>query len=97
MPQRLLSALKSVPNVDTLVRLVGGEGLPIMVCQDEQFDDTVVDFSEGETVTLTQEDEHGVTHTVILSAKVISQISPFMLLWKSRYIPNFEAPQLKVS
>jgi hypothetical protein len=81
-----------VSTLAELVNKVGGNDLPIVVCQDEHFDDTVLDFSDGETVTLTQTDEDGKTHTIVLSAKIVDDLAPYLLLWKSKLNP--ETPKL---
>lgn len=67
--------------------MLGAEDLPIVVCQDPDFDETVVDFTDCETVTMTQKDERGTVHTIILSAKIMDQYAPYMLLWKSQNEP----------
>lgn len=66
------------------IRPLNGEQL--LVCQDEDFDETVADFSDPEAVTLTQTDEYGVTHTIILSAQIITKMHPLMSLWKTQNI-----------
>lgn len=89
-----LARAKTVPNLAALVDLIGAQDLPIIVCEDHHYDATTVDFTEAETVTMTQQDEHGVVHTLILSAKIIDQIAPYMLLWKSKNLPP--PPQLSL-
>lgn len=54
---------------------------PVVTCHDPDYDETVIDFSDPEFITTTQTDEHGVTHTVIVSAKMISQLQPHILKW----------------
>lgn len=53
-----------------------------MPCHDPDFDETVVDFSDVEYVTITQIDEHGKTHTVVLSPAMVEQTQDQMRLWK---------------
>lgn len=58
------------------------EPFQIVDCHDPNCDPTVVDFTDPECITLTQVDEHGDTHTIVLSHLLIKQIWPNFLAWK---------------
>lgn len=49
---------------------------------DPEYDDATLDFSEDGQVTITQTDEGGRLHTVILSVDQIAQIYAQRLKWK---------------
>ena len=59
---------------------------------DEEYDETRVDFSDPEEIVITQIDEHGQRHTVILSAKMIAQYSPYVSQWKSNTLAFQQVP-----
>ena len=61
---------------------LNAENLPILLLNDPDFDETCVDFSEPETVTITQVDEYGKQHTVVLSAAIINNIIPNLVIWQ---------------
>jgi hypothetical protein len=67
---------------------LGSNGLPILTCTDEDYDVTIVDLTDSDGITITQVDEHGVTHTIILSDKIVQQMHPYMRIWKCLNIKN---------
>ena len=53
-----------------------------MTClSDQEFDETYVDLSSPEIITLTQIDEHGQAHIIILSEKMVEQLIPQLTKW----------------
>jgi hypothetical protein len=59
----------------------------IVVLNDADYDLTVVDFTDPEAIIITQLDEHGVTHTVVISRKMALIGSNSQPSW------NYLAPQ----
>lgn len=55
----------------------------VIECDDPEYDETLFDFSDPEEVIITQTDEHGRTHTVVLSPRMIAQVNLRMFQWKS--------------
>lgn len=56
------------------------ESLPLI---DPEFDHTVVDFSEDAMLTVTQVDEAGRTHVLMLSASMVRQLMPSLIRWNA--------------
>lgn len=55
----------------------------VIEINEAEFDHTVFDFSDKESVVITQTDEAGVTHTVILSPEMVAKVQPQMFRWKA--------------
>jgi len=52
-------------------------------CSDSDYDPTSVDFSAAESLTISQTDEFGKAHHVILSAQMVSQLMPHLIRWNA--------------
>lgn len=55
---------------------------------DERWDETEVDFSDPEQVTIQQIDAHGITHTILLSNEMIANLRLHALKWTTANSPN---------
>jgi hypothetical protein len=61
---------------------------------DPDFDETVADLSDCEMVTLTQIDEQGRTHTVVLSLQMMLQLAPSLDQWRRQSLTQVTPPAM---
>jgi hypothetical protein len=61
------------------------EGLPdVVTCKEtSEFDYTEFDFGEPEVISIRQTDEHGVTHTIVLSPAMMAMVNLRSHQWKA--------------
>jgi hypothetical protein len=63
-------------------------GPVVKFSSDPDWDDTIIDFSDPEYLLLTQLDEDGKTHTIVISERMVSMFRPHLLKWLSSNNPQ---------
>lgn len=55
-----------------------------LLLNDPEYDETTVDLEEPECVTITQTDEAGKVHTVILGRTAMHRLLPYLKQWNAQ-------------